>query len=115
VEKLNEKLYGGIIVLAIAILTSSIILSYTAIKITNQIQANTVNNNKKLLTINEASKHINLSEEEILKIIYEEEKQLITSHIITRPRFPYLKINDKYYIPKDLLDEWIKDANGRSY
>ncbi|MCX7904729.1 MAG: helix-turn-helix domain-containing protein [Caloramator sp.] len=74
-----------------------------------------MNINKKLLTLNEASKYINLSEEEILKIIYEEEKQIITSHGFTGRRFPYLKINDKYYVPKDLLDEWIKDASGKSY
>ncbi|KRQ87117.1 Helix-turn-helix domain protein [Caloramator mitchellensis] len=114
-ENKNSKLFYSIILLSICLLISSLVVSYTALNISKQFAYRESRYNKELLTLSEASEYLSISEEDIMDIIATEEKILHEQSVFTGRMFPYIRINSKLYFSKDLIDEWIKEATGKSY
>ena len=53
-----------------------------------------------------------MTEEDIQVIIKTESDVLIKSGVFIGKRFPYLKVNNKYYFYIDEIDEWLKEVTS---
>lgn len=101
----NNKLIS-IIILALAILLSSIYLGYSIQKIPN-----TQSVNSSVMTISEVANYLRMTEEDVQGIIDAEKFMLESTGSYTGIMFPYFKVNDKLYFYKEQVDEWIKDIS----
>jgi hypothetical protein len=70
-----------------------------------------------LLSMEEASEILGLTEKQIKKIIVAEESALEQRGSFTGTMFPYIKINGEYYFNKESIIMWVNDnaAMKREY
>ncbi|MCL6603206.1 MAG: hypothetical protein K6T94_10055 [Paenibacillus sp.] len=72
---------------------------------------------KPLMKIAEAAGFLNMTEAQVLEIIKAEHSKLSTTGSFAGAMFPYIKVDNEFYISKDELMNWIKEAsiNKRNY
>lgn len=111
----------SIVVLAMSIIFGSIWMGYSLEK-TARLQASiststSTPTDSTALTLSQAAKYLNMTEEEVCAIIKTEKKKLDETHSFNGKMFPYFTINDKQYFYKDEIDEWLKEvsSNHRQY
>lgn len=75
-----------------------------------QTQALTVGDSP-LMTMEEATVFLNMTEDQIVQIIKTEHDILTRSHSFTGTMFPYINVDNKYIFNKDLLLKWIDEAS----
>lgn len=109
--------------LNISTLLSVIILSITLIVCTLILTINKSDNNQSkeiqkqhsfendVMTLKEASEYLKIEEDEVLKIINIEKAHLSKTGSFNGMMFPYYKVDDKYYIYTNRLNEWLNDVS----
>lgn len=68
-------------------------------------------NDSPLMTMEEASVFLNMTEDQIVQIIKTEHNILNSTQIFNGTMFPYINVDNKYIFHKDLLLNWINDAS----
>ncbi len=71
---------------------------------------------KLLMDIKETALYLNLTEDQVMKIITTEHSIIKLGSVPNTP-FPYINVDHKYLFNKDLLSNWVTDAslNRRVY
>lgn len=111
----NKKLLPiSIIILAVSIIFSCLWIGYSIEKAVNlqaSIPAST-SAYSKVLTLTQAAKYLNMTEDEVLAIIQTEKKKLDETHSFEGKMFPYFIIDTKQYFYEDEIDEWLKEVSS---
>jgi len=64
-----------------------------------------------LMTMDEATVFLNMTEDQIIQIIKTEHNILTSTHSFTGTMFPYINVDNKYIFKKDLLLKWMDEAS----
>ncbi|MDT0121709.1 hypothetical protein Q9R46_03595 [Paenibacillus sp. RRE4] len=72
---------------------------------------------KVLLTLNETAAYLGMNEDQVMSIIKTEQSSLNAFHHFEGKMFPFIKVQDQFYVSRVELDLWIQDAssNHRRY
>lgn len=72
---------------------------------------------KVLLTLNETASYLGMNEDQVMSIIKTEQGRLNAFHHFEGKMFPFIKLQDQFYVSRAELDLWIQDAssNHRRY
>ena len=103
----------GTSILGISIILSSFIISSYNFSSKNpdyEAINTSINIVKPLMTINETSEYMNISESQVRKIISTEESILNTSGTYSGMMFPITMIDNEIYVSSAELNEWIKES-----
>ena len=104
--KSNKWLPISIIVLAFALVISSVIITM------KQPTATFIDSkeNSEVLVINEVADYLQLSEEQVMKMINIETTKLEEDGSFSGMMIPYFTVDEKYYFSKSALDHWLKEV-----
>ncbi|MNW61683.1 hypothetical protein D3C74_397580 [compost metagenome] len=72
---------------------------------------------KVLLTLKETATYLGMNEDQVMSIIKTEQSSLNAFHRFEGKMFPFIKVQDQFYVSRVELDLWIQDAssNHRRY
>lgn len=72
---------------------------------------------KVLLTLKETAAYLGMNDDQVMSIIKTEQSSLNAFHHFEGKMFPFIKIQDQFYVSRVELDLWIQDAsiNHRRY
>ncbi|RSD28395.1 helix-turn-helix domain-containing protein [Mesobacillus subterraneus] len=101
------KIEYGIVILSLCILVSGYWIGSALKKESRPPVSAGV---EEVLTLTEASNYLGLSEEDIKKVISQEEEFLQTTGSFSGMMFPYTKVYDEYVFSKKSLDEWLEES-----
>lgn len=104
--KSNKWLPIWISVLAFALVISSVIITM------KQPTATFIDSkeNSEVLVINEVADYLQLSEEQVMKMINIETTKLEEDGSFSGMMIPYFTVDEKYYFSKSALDHWLKEV-----
>lgn len=71
----------------------------------------TINSDKPLISIAETAVFLNMKEDQVMNIIKAEYEVLSVAGSFQGTMFPYIKIDNQYFISRDELLNWIKEAS----
>jgi D-serine deaminase-like pyridoxal phosphate-dependent protein len=113
----NKNLWISSLMLSLSIIIGCYLIAAKPFTHTAAAQSQEKAENSVLVDIEEASKMLGLSTEEIKKIIATEKKSLQTTGSFEGEVFPYLTIEGKLYFEKTRLLMWAQDsaAHHREY
>ncbi|WP_342554958.1 hypothetical protein [Paenibacillus sp. FSL R7-0652] len=72
---------------------------------------------KAMLTLQETAVYLGMKEDQVMSIIQAEQRSLNAFHRFEGKMFPFIKVQDQFYISRVELESWIQDAsnNHRRY
>lgn len=68
-------------------------------------------NDSPLMTMEEASVFLHMTEDQIVQIIKTEHNILNSTQIFNGTMFPYINVDNEYIFNKELLLKWVNDAS----
>ena len=107
--KSNKGLIISMIILACTIMIGSSII---ATKISTTINTNSIESkeNSQVLGINVAADYLQLSEEQVIRVINIEKTDLEEDGVFSGMMLPYFTVDGQYYFSKAELDNWLKEV-----
>ena len=101
----------SIVFLGISIMVSGYFIG-NAIKSTDDGDKRTEPVEVKVLNLSQVAGYLNMSEEELKRIIVIEKNQLEKTGSFYGKMFPYFTIDNKQYFYKNEIDEWLKNVTS---
>ena len=107
----------------VSILLASVILGISLVigclLLSNQKSANEptqvaqedVTNDKVLMTIHETAEYLSMTEEQVMSIINAEQRSFAVSGSFNGKMFPFIKVQDEFFISRIELVLWAQDAS----
>jgi hypothetical protein len=71
-----------------------------------------VPNDKALLTIQETAEYLSMTEEQVMSIIKAEQGSFTVSGFFDGRMFPFIKVQDKFFVSRVELDLWVQEASS---
>ncbi|WP_336760419.1 hypothetical protein [Paenibacillus sp. USHLN196] len=71
-----------------------------------------VPNDKVLLTIQETAEYLSMTEEQVMSIIKAEQGSFTVSGFFDGRMFPFIKVQDKFFVSRVELDLWVQEASA---
>ena len=95
--------------LAISIICLSLSIIFSSLWLGAKIEQG-LEKESSVMTLEEASRYLKISEEEIIGIIDTEQENLSKSGSFYGKMFPYFVVNDKTLFYKNEIDLWLKEV-----
>ncbi|WP_145320052.1 hypothetical protein [Paenibacillus xylanexedens] len=71
-----------------------------------------VPNDKALMTIQETAEYLSMTEEQVMSIIKAEQGSFTVSGFFDGRMFPFIKVQDKFFVSRVELDLWVQEASA---
>ncbi|MGO4730478.1 hypothetical protein [Paenibacillus sp. 2KB_22] len=71
-----------------------------------------VPNDKVLLTMQETAEYLSMTEEQVTSIIKAEQGSFTVSGFFDGRMFPFIKVQDQFFVSRVELDLWVQDASA---
>ncbi|WP_340401148.1 hypothetical protein [Paenibacillus sp. FSL H8-0079] len=71
-----------------------------------------VPNDKVLLTMQETAEYLSMTEEQVMSIIKAEQGSFTVSGFFDGRMFPFIKIQDEFFVSRVELDLWVQEASA---
>lgn len=104
---------GAIILLGVSILGHGWIITDYALR--NDLKTTSIvtaqDEDKDIMSLSEAAIYLNLSEDQVAKIMNREQEEINKTGSFTGMMFPYIKVEGKLIFSKKALDKWAEEAS----
>lgn len=106
----NKLLPISIIILALGIVISVVFIVRNLPRSIN-VTTEYVPDNAGVFSLDEVTHYLELSEEQVIRIINIEKQMFEESGVFTGEMFPYFIVDGEYYFHKDKLDSWLNEVS----
>ncbi|MGC5770841.1 hypothetical protein [Paenibacillus pabuli] len=76
------------------------------------VEQDVPNNNKTLMTIQETAEYLSMTKEQVMDIIKAEQGSFSASGFFEGKMFPFIKVQDQFYVSRIELELWAQDASS---
>ncbi|MGG4479651.1 hypothetical protein [Paenibacillus illinoisensis] len=76
-----------------------------------QVAQEEVAKDKVLMTIQETAEYLSMTEEQVMSIIHAEQRSFAASGSFNGTMFPFIKVQDEFFISRNELLLWAQDAS----